>query len=109
VLIRYLASGRILTGARYHFRNDKRATAPDTCSSGSGAPEQKRGPCVQVPPNKVTLADGSVYDATGLEHEAVNALIAFAYNGSSPAEIPAEYKKLAEVDELPEGVYFAGV
>jgi hypothetical protein len=75
-----VASGRILTGARYHFRNDKRAAAPDTCSSGSGAPEQKRGPCVQ-----------------------------FAYNGSSPAEIPAEYKKLAEVDELPEGVYFAGV
>jgi hypothetical protein len=50
---------------------------------------------VKLPPNEVVLADGSVYDAIGLENEAIDTLIAFAYNGSSAAVIPAVYRQIS--------------
>jgi hypothetical protein len=86
-----------LTGARYHFRNDKRAAEPSTCDAGiaSNIRGQEKRQCVKLPPNEVVLADGSVYDAIGLENEAIDTLIAFAYNGSSAAVIPAVYRQIS--------------
>jgi hypothetical protein len=44
------------------------------------------------------LANGDLYNIVGLEKDLINTLIRFAYNGSSAAEVPEVYHKLAVVE-----------
>ncbi|KAJ4373058.1 hypothetical protein N0V83_003349 [Neocucurbitaria cava] len=86
-----------LTGARYHFRDTKRAEQ-DSCDA-PGASEEVQQQCEQqVPPSRVGLADGSLYNIVGLETDMVDTLIDFAYNGSSAADVPEVYAKLVVVE-----------
>ncbi|KAF2031451.1 hypothetical protein EK21DRAFT_110821 [Setomelanomma holmii] len=87
------ASGRILTGARYHFRNNKRAD--DSCDA-SWATEEVQQPCERhVAPTRLVLVEGSSYNIEGLEKDHVDTLLSLAYNGSTSADLPELYTNLA--------------
>lgn len=92
-----IASGRILTGARYHFRNNKRADK-ESCDAADIPAEVQQKCEQQVSPNRVGLADGSVYSIDGLDEELAATLVHFAYNGSSAADVPEIYHSLEVVE-----------
>jgi hypothetical protein len=92
-----IASGRVLTAARYHFRNNKRANEASCDATGTVGKRQQK--CAQqVPPHRVGLADGSVYNIVGLEKTLVDTLVQFAQNGSTAADVPEVYHPLAVVE-----------
>jgi hypothetical protein len=51
-----------------------------------------------VPPHKVGLADGSVYNIVGLEKTLVDTLVQFAQNGSTATDVPEVYHPLAVME-----------
>jgi hypothetical protein len=92
-----LASGRVLTAGRYHFRNNKRADEASCDATGIVGKRQQK--CMQqVPPHRVGLADGSVYSIVGLDKTLVDTLVQLAQNGSTVADVPEVYHPLAVVE-----------
>ncbi|KAF2833664.1 hypothetical protein CC86DRAFT_461966 [Ophiobolus disseminans] len=91
------ASGRVLTGARYHFKGKKRAD--DSCDApGASIETQKKCTEQAGPPTRVGLADGVVYNTAGLETGLVETLIDLAFNGTTAAEVPEVYHNLVVVE-----------